>query len=335
MNFQIYSENFRSQAEKAGYDESYIHRCLTYASKIHENRLPIVFTLKHLSLLVGVDESYIRSVAFLQERYYRTFKIPKRSGGEREISEPLPNLKEIQRWILDNVLYRISPSPYAKAFVQDKSIKENARFHRSQRMVLTIDIKNFFPSLSTKLVKNFFKDCGYSRRVTYYLTRMCTLNGGLPQGAPTSPALSNIFLKEFDMIVAEHCKPLAIRYTRYADDLTFSGNFEVNPLITFIKKELRKLDLKVNDSKTRLMYGHQRQEVTGIVVNKKLQVPRKMRRDLRQIIYYIDKYGLDNHLSNIKETRANYIAHISGICDFILFVNPCDRDALKGRSLLK
>ncbi len=335
MDFQTYCKNFRFEAEKAGYDHAYIARCLEYASNIHKNDLPIIYSLKHLSLLVGIDESYIRSVGYLQERYYRTFKIPKRSGGDREISEPLPNLKSIQRWILDEVLNKVEPSQYAKAYVQNRSIKDNARFHRYQKQVLTVDIQNFFPSLSTKLVKQFFSSCGYSKRLTYYLTRICTLSGGLPQGAPTSPALSNIFLREFDEAIAEYCKELAIRYTRYADDLTFSGAFEVNPLITLVKKELKKLDLKVNNSKTRLMYGHQRQEVTGIVVNKKLQVPRNVRRELRQVIYYISQYGLENHLLKIGETRANYLAHIFGICDFILFVNPSDRDALEGKKILK
>lgn len=327
MNWEEYKQNFTAASISAGYSKSYINRCLVYALQLHKNNFPIIYSLDHLSHLVGFDSSYILSVAYRQERYYRKFNIPKRSGGQREIAEPLPNLKKIQRWILDNILYREEPSPYAKAFVPGRSIKENARFHRGQKMVLTLDVQNFFPSLSTKLVAKFFRGCGYSKKVSYFLTRLCTLNGGLPQGSAASPALANLVFKGADNRIANYCKSNSIRYTRYADDLTFSGAFSAGNLIVHVTRELKVLELRLKESKTRLMLGHERQEVTGIVVNKILQVPRQYRRNLRQAIYYIDKYGLMNHLDKLGEQRANYISHLLGQANFVLFINPSDRDA--------
>lgn len=335
MDWSKYQEKFADASISAGYDTKYINRCLVYAEYLYKNNLPIIYSLEHLASLVGFETSYLRYIAYKQNPFYRTFKIKKKSGGERDISEPLPNLKKIQRWVLENILYQITPSEYAKAYILGRSIKENARFHRNQRMVLTVDIKDFFSSLSTKLVKRFYYKCGYNKKVTYYLTRISTLDGGLPQGAPTSPALANLLFKELDLHIATYCKSKFIRYTRYADDLTFSGDFAENELISCVKKELKSIDLELKNSKTRLMLGHQRQEVTGIVVNKKLQVSREQRRNLRQAIFYIEKYGINNHLNKIGELRANYIAHLIGQANFVLFINPMDRDALKALEILK
>ncbi|MBX3630228.1 MAG: retron St85 family RNA-directed DNA polymerase [Nitrosomonas sp.] len=335
MNWIDYQKEFTAKSISAGYKKDYIERCLTYAHRLYERNLPIIYSLDHFASLVGYEKSYLNYIAYRQNPFYRNFEIPKKSSGKREISEPLPNLKKIQRWVLDNILYRVSPSQYAKAFVPGRSIKANARFHRNQKMVLTLDINNFFPRLSSKLVKQFFTKCGYSKKVTYYLTRLCVLNGGLPQGAPTSPALANLMLKDFDLNIAKYCKSKTIRYTRYADDLTFSGVFAENELIKQVKKELKKIDLELKNSKTRLMLKHQRQEVTGIVVNNKLQAPREFRRNLRQAIFYIEKYGLENHLAKLNEFRANYVSHLLGQANFVLFINPRDQDALKALEILK
>jgi RNA-directed DNA polymerase len=118
-----------------------------------------------------------------------------------------------------------------------------------------------------------------------------------------------------------------IRYTRYADDLTFSGEIDVGALINLVIKVLADEGLSLNVKKTRLMLEHNRQEVTGIVVNEKMQAPREVRTKLRQAIYYIEKYGMDSHMEFTSESRANYLNHLRGIANFILFVNPKDTHA--------
>lgn len=247
----------------------------------------------------------------------------------------MPNLKIIQRWILDNILNNIPVSPYAKGFVKDRSIKDSARFHRKQPKVLSLDISDFFGSINTPKVNNLFFECGYSKRLCYFLTRLCTHSGALPQGAPTSPAISNIIFHESDLKIARYCSERSIRYTRYADDMTFSGDFPVGDLIDFVKKTIKSNQLKLNEEKTRLMKQHERQEVTGIVVNKKLQAPRPLRRKLRQEVHYIERFGIEAHLARLNETRSNYINHLRGIANFILYINPSDKEARQALDKLK
>jgi RNA-directed DNA polymerase len=335
MNWEEYSQTFIASARLREFDDKYIERCLRYGRQLAERNLPIIYSLEHFSLLVGIDERYLSAVGYSQERYYRDFAILKKSGGVRQIYEPLPNLKTVQRWILDNILYRLTPSPYAKGFVPRKSIKDNARFHKKQEMLLCLDVKDFFPSISTSKVRRFFLNCGYSKALSYFLTRICTLHGGLPQGAPTSPTLSNLIFTPVDDQIAAYCRERRIRYTRYADDLTFSGSFAVGCLISHVRSALSELNLTLNESKTRLMRRHERQEVTGVVVNEKMQATRDLRRSLRQAIYFIRKFGLDAHLGTLKERRANYTSHLLGQAIFVLFLNPSDRDALAAIELLR
>lgn len=335
MDWETYSREFTEAAKKHGYHESYVKRCLSYAHRLASQHLPIIYSADHLAALVGYEKDYLRFVAYSPTRFYREYPISKKSGGQRLISEPLPNLMAIQRWVLDNVLYRIEPSDYAKAYVHGRSIKDNARFHRKQEKVLCLDIEAFFPSLSSKKVRKLFDRCGYSKQVSYYLTALTSLHGGLPQGAPTSPALSNILLKPIDKWISEYCIERHIRYTRYADDLTFSGTFSEGDLIAHVRKVLSRLHLNLKEEKTRLMERHQRQEVTGIVVNEKMQLPRETRRELRQATYYVKKYGLENHVLKRQEMRANYLNHLLGLANFALFVNPNDRDAETAIAVLR
>lgn len=334
MNWQNYAKRFRREARKAGRGDDYIERCLTYAKSLYKAGLPIIYDQEHLALLVGYSIEYLCKVSNAQTHSYRKFRIPKVSGGWRKIAEPLPSLKEIQRFILDNILYKCEPSKFAKAFIPGKSIRENARFHRNQPMVLSLDIQDFFPSISASRVYGLFWRMGYCKPVTTMLTQLCTLDGSLPQGAPTSPALSNLVSLRLDRRLSNYAIKNAIRYTRYADDLTFSGNFNTGSVIRLVRKVLFDDGLELNVEKTRLMQRHNRQEVTGIVVNKKMQAPRSLRRKLRQDIYYIEKYGLDSHMEATKKLLVNYVNHLRGIANFISFVNPADRDAKQATRVL-
>jgi RNA-directed DNA polymerase len=327
MDWFQYVKQFKQQAKKVGFDGDYVHRCLTYANNLYQKGLPIIYDQRHLSLLVGYSADYIYKASNSPQHFYRYFEIPKHTGGVREIAEPLPSLKEIQKWILTNILYRCDPSKFAKAYVPKRSIRENARFHRRQPMVLSLDVENFFGSISSAKVYRFYNKLGYCKSVATILTELCTLDRSLPQGAPTSPAISNLLSLRIDHRLSGYALKNRIRYTRYADDLTFSGKFDVGTLINLVINVLTDAGLSLNVKKTRLMLGHNRQEVTGIVVNEKMQAPREVRSKLRQAIYYIEKYGLDSHMEFTSETRANYINHLRGIANFILFVNPKDTGA--------
>jgi RNA-directed DNA polymerase len=335
MEWGSYQEKFRDKALNSGYTEEEIDKCLIYANKLYNNRIPIIFDQVHLSLLVGYSEGYLRRASNSPNSFYRCFKIAKKSGGEREIAEPLPSLKEIQYWILTEILYKCRVSRYAKAYIPKRSIKDNAKYHINQKIVLSIDIVDFFGSLSYTKVYQFFRNLGYARPVSTILSNLCCRKGSLPQGAPTSPALSNLLMDRVDKRIIGFTKKNKIRYTRYADDMTFSGNFDPGMVIKFVRSTLEDENLKVNEGKIRVRQQHQRQEVTGIVVNKKLQAPKELRNKLRQAVYYIEKYGLSSHLDRTKNLKANHILHLMGIANFIIFINQSDNEAIQYITILK
>jgi len=158
---------------------------------------------------------------------------------------------------------------------------------------------------------------------------LCVYNNCLPQGAPTSPALSNIYLYSFDEVIANYCFENKIRFTRYADDLAFSADkIDIDSLFRIVKDQLQKLDLRLNESKNRIYKQNDRQVICGIVVNQKMQVSKKIRNDIRKDIYYIKKYGLADHLKYINCTKANYLNHLLGKVNYILSINPKDNIVL-------
>ncbi len=326
MDFVQYKLEFSEAASKAGYTEQNIQRCLVYAEMLFKNRVPVIYNTSHLSALVGYRKEYLKKAAFYTEYFYRDFTVPKRNGQLRCISEPLPSLKDIQLWVLKNILNKIPVSPFAKAYKPGSTLIDNLKFHRNQQKVLSMDIDNFFPSISLDAVTKIYRELGYSNLISSLLAKLSCKNGSLPQGAPTSPYLSNIFFNPIDNSISEYCKERKIRYTRYADDLTFSGEFDENELVDRISMEVSKLELKVNGNKTNVMTPNMRQTVTGIVVNSKPQVVFYKRNKLRQDLYYIKKFGLDEHMKRRKIKKSNYLEHLIGKVNFILQINPRDEE---------
>lgn len=328
MDWKEYTKAFRRQARSQGLTQEDIQICLGYAKRLADKDLPIIYDQRHLSYLVGYEHAYLDAAANAPDNFYRKYWIPKKSGGRRKITEPLPSLKEIQRWILDNILYRLEPSKYAKAFVPGRSIKSNARFHRNQPMVLSLDIKDFFPSTNAAKVFGLYRSLGYSKPVVTMLTGLCCYEGALPQGAPTSPVLSNLLARRIDARLSGFALKHVIRYTRYADDMTFSGVFQPGQLISLVRRVLKDDGYRLNEKKTRLMHQHQRQETTGVVVNQKMQAPREYRRELRQAYFYIRRHGLASHAAHKGISHNNYAEHLIGRANYVLSLNRTDRDAL-------
>lgn len=313
-------------ARLKGKTDEYCIGQLEYAKKLYDQDIPIIYNTKHLSALTGYSEDYLYAVSNDATNFYRYFTIPKRNGKTRQINEPLPSLKEVQYWILQEILIKLPVSPYAKAYINGKSIKDNARFHKRQQKVLSMDLKDFFPSISYGRILSVFRKTGYREQVAVMLANICSLNNGLPQGAPTSPALSNIIAKGLDFKIEKYIKNKKIRYTRYADDLTFSGDFNEGDLIKNIERIASQQGFWINHEKTRVRKRNQRQEVTGIVVNEKMQVNRKLRRQLRSTAYYIQKYGYVSHIEHTGQTRRNYLYYLIGLASYALFINPSDKN---------
>lgn len=329
MDWQRYQEDFRLEAFKQGKDAAFIHSCLLFAGNLYQQNLPIIFDQKHFCKLVGYSEEYVRAASNAQDRFYTKFSLPKKNGGERIIFAPYPSLKEIQRWILDNILNNIPISKYAKAYHAGSNLLENARFHKKQHIVLNLDIKDFFPSIKYRSVFNIFMKCGYSKQIATILANLCTLDRSLPQGAPSSPAISNIVCGRIDKRISGYTVKNKIRYTRYADDMTFSGDFDIKKLISLVRKILSEEEFILHKDKIRVMKQECRQSVTGIVVNNHLNAPRKLRRDIRSNAYYINKFGIESHVAKVAPYEQNYMAKILGKAHFIKFINPNNMEIYK------
>ena len=334
MNFNQYKENFKREATKVGYNNRNINRCLNYAEELFSNNVPVIYDSTHLSLLVGYKKEYLKKAALYTKYFYRNFEITKKNGKKRAISEPLPSLKEVQHWILKNILYHVPTSPFAKAYKPNVSILENLKFHKNQPKVFTLDLENFFPSIRFESIEKLFLDLGYSKSVSNLLAQLCTLDSILPQGAPTSPYLSNLIFKKADTVLANYCKKHKIRYTRYADDLSFSGNFDEKKLLLLVTENIEKLGFKINAEKTNLMTPGMRQTVTGIVVNEKPQVVFHKRNELRQAMYYIMKFGIEEHREYKEIDQVHFLEHLLGKINFVLQINPKDHEFISYKSFL-
>lgn len=332
MNFAIYEEKFRKEAQARGKSSEYINLCLEYARTLAEQRLPIIYDQEHFSKLVGIKLEVLLSMSNCPRPFYRYFTIPKNNGKVRKIAEPMPVLKEVQHFILRDILEKVPCSTYAKAYKTKLSLKSNAKFHRNQAVLVKMDLQDYFPSLHASRVYQLFHNTfGYSESVSMLLTGLCTLNEGLPQGAPTSPYLSNLLTMDLDEAIANFCKDNGkLRYTRYADDISISGTMDPKTVIYGVSSIISNHKLQANKEKTVVVRQNDRQIVTGIVVNQKLQAPKNYRKNIRLEVHYCMKYGVDNHIQRRSKelqkdiNRANYLQSLLGRVNYCLQINGKD-----------
>ena len=206
--------------------------------------------LSSLERDLGVPASTLYAVSNALERHYHTVSLPKPDGGCRVLSVPDPLLKMIQRRIVRVLLAPMPVSPYAMAYRYGASVVRNAAQHVGRPAVLKLDIRHFFDSILYASVKEAaFPAEIYGEPLRILLTILCYPRDGLPQGAPSSPAISNLVLRTFDDETAAWCRDRKIRYTRYCDDLTFSGSFEPEAVIAFVREQLRKRGFFLNEKK--------------------------------------------------------------------------------------
>lgn len=223
---------------------------------------------------------------------YQEFTLPKRSGGKRKIHAPNPKLKEIQRTILIRLLARLKSHPNVTGFEKRHSIVTNAKTHVGAAVILRMDIQEFFPATSANRVLAYFRAIGWNKKTAKLLTALCTYKGSLPQGAPTSPRLSNLVNYEMDARLNGLANRAHAAYTRYADDFTFSfaqDNHEnICLTIRMTKKILSDYGYRIHHKKKlHVRRKHQCQQVTGLVVNEKVALPRRTRRWLRAVKHHL------------------------------------------------
>ena len=271
-----------------------------------------------------------------------TYLVRKHDQRIREITVPSLKLKNIQKWILGNILEKADVSDSAHGFVKGKSIKTNVQshIHKLDSWLLRIDIKSFFPSICGDSVIRVFKKLGYSDDISKTLSMLCTKNGTLCQGFPTSPALANIFMFEFDNKLNDFINELAssydLVYTRYADDIIVSGlkikgyTKIVNILKDKIKTLLTDINLEINERKTSVQ-KKKRKKITGLYIeHDKIILPKSYLKTLESEIYYCRKFGILGHLRyhNMLEI-ANFKGYMYGKVAFIKMIDPLLAEGLK------
>ncbi|MBQ8372231.1 MAG: RNA-directed DNA polymerase [Clostridia bacterium] len=270
------------------------------------------------------------------EKHYHTVFIPKSDGTKRRLSVPDLILKSVQRSIADNILAYYPISEYATAYKVGSSVQRNARPHVNKKKILKLDIEGFFDNITYSRVKDivFYED-KFSEPLRVLLTMLCYYRDSLPQGAPTSPAITNIIMYDFDEKIGAYCSKNGVSYTRYCDDMTFSGDFNEQEVISLVKEELRKLGLFLKNRKTAVIERTKRQTVTGIVVNEKINLTKEYKRKIRQEIHYIEKFGIEGHAKKQAITDvAEYLTSLKGRIAFVLQTCPDDSEFLKYKAIV-
>jgi RNA-directed DNA polymerase len=310
--------------------------------------LPLLDDAKMLAEKIGISVSELRFLSYQRKvakiNHYQRFYIQKKSGGLRMISAPMPRLKRVQYWILENILNQIPLHQAANGFVAKRSIVSNAQPHVEKSIVINLDLKDFFPTVTYSRIRGVFKHLGYSEYIATILALLCSepdtdvikLDGEqwfvmrgerhLPQGAPTSPAISNIICRTLDARLQGWASYHGFTYTRYADDMTFSTDdksYEKIPkFLWMIKHIVTKEGFNVHPDKTRIMRQGNQQEVTGLIVNDKLSINRKKLKQFRALLFQIEKDGLQGkEWAGIKEPK-HLLNSIQGYANFINMVNP-------------
>jgi retron-type reverse transcriptase len=300
----------------------------------------------------------LRWLAFHSEAATRThyvrFTIPKRSGGHRNLFAPHKELASAQEWILRNILDNVATHPAAHGFVKTRSTVTNAAPHVDQDVVVNADLIDFFPTITFPRVLGIFKQLGYSPAAATILALLCTESPRrvadyagktfhvatgprtLPQGACTSPALSNLAARRLDARLNGIAGKLGYQYTRYADDLTFSCRCaerdagespatKIGYLLARLRHIAQDEGFAVNEKKTRVLKRAARQEVTGVVVNKRPGVPRDLYKRLRAILHRAGHEGL---AAQNRQNLPHFEAWLKGMIAYVTMVNARQGQAL-------
>lgn len=316
----------------------------SHVERLQSLGLPLLSTPADVATALGITVPRLRWLAYHSEAteilHYVRFTVPKKSGGTRELCAPHEDLAAAQQWILLNVLNKVPVHEAAHGFVAGRSTLTNATPHVGAGVVVNTDLTDFFPTITVNRVLGIFRQLGYSPAVSTVLALLCTeaprrsvkyagrplfVAGGpraLPQGACTSPWLSNLAARRFDSRMTGIATKLGFRYTRYADDLTFSAPADegrAGYLLARVRHIAQDEGFAVNESKTRILRPSTRQAVTGIVVNKHPSVPRHMVRRLRAILHRAQTEGL---AAQNRDNHPHFEAWLRGMVAYVDMVNP-------------
>lgn len=313
-------------------------------------------SLRDLSIILGFQPKAVSFILYKysKDKLYTSFTIPKKTGGIRTIQSPCPELKNLQTVVskyLQDCLDEINEKKnvtrsLSHGFKRGYSIVTNASVHKKRRLVLNLDLKNFFGDINFGRVRGFFitnKNFALNPSVATVLAQIACFENSIPQGSPCSPVISNFIGHLLDIKLAKMASEMNCTYSRYADDLTFSTNKQQFPLDLVspgsdpniwvvgsrLEKIIKKCGFEINDKKTRLQYRNSRQDVTGLVVNEKVNVPAEYRRRARAMAhtlfqtgeFKVEKLSISDAGKVVVEQRKGSIDELSGVFSHISMIS--------------
>ena len=307
-----------------------------------KHKAPFIADTYQLAHELGIRRRELFGLTRHPEYHYRIITLRKQSGGLRVLHAPLSQMKHAQQRIQRRILAHLPVSPYATAYVRGKNLADNAAPHVGHKYLLKMDITDFFGSITyLQVISAAFPSTLYPPQIGAMLTGLCCYKEVLPQGAPTSPTLSNIVMRHFDDSIGGWCKQHGIAYTRYCDDLTFSADVPLYHVYVKVKDRLEKMGFTVNERKTHFVTAASRQTVTGLTVNEKVSIPADYKRELRQELHYAIKFGLADSIRRGYKpfwTMAKnpdvrrYYQHLMGKLNYVLQVEPQNHWFIQARN---
>ncbi|EQB8042709.1 reverse transcriptase family protein [Aeromonas hydrophila] len=284
--------------------------------------------------LLEIDESFINAVnaiSYSPEHFYRKFHIPKKKGGFREIHAPYPSLLALQKIISEKI------QPYLKihrscfSYRKNISFIDNAAHHLGSKEILSLDIEDFFGNISRQKVFDVLSQSGFNNHLSNEITYLVTYKDYLPQGAPTSPIISNSIFYKIDARLYKLSEKLNLKYSRYADDITISGEKIPSNFPRYIEDILLQHGFSLNKGKTRLKKGASKKIITGVsITSGRVMAPRIFKRNLRTEIYHLERnnYAISSPIDPMLYER------LIGKLNFLLQVEPENTYAIEKKKAL-
>lgn len=303
----------------------------------HNKNIPPLWSVLSYTMLQRSGDSkeiwehyrHLKAMAENTQGWYRQCLLPKANGGIRVLSVPRYQLRDQQARILCGILRGLPVSNHAYAYCRGRSIADCARPHTGHDLLIHLDIKDFFGSITEDMVYTMlYRETGYAKSLCRFLARLCCLKGRLPQGAPTSPILSNLVFYPCDEALFALARKHGMHYTRYSDDLFFSGKESTNIRVFMLEATgiLLRHGFFLNRDKTKVLRRQHRQSVLGITVNDHPQVSRDYRRKLRQELYYLEKFGPNCRGALELGDYWKYMQQLQGKLSYLLQIDPNNDD---------
>jgi RNA-directed DNA polymerase len=337
---------------KLNHSDEFINLSLKYINKLEVNGFPVIFSIPHFAIEIGMQSDFINHLIENRNSQYTFFLLKKKkeSSAPREIMSPKEELKFLQRWINLNILQKSKFNEYIQGFVPGTSTLKNAQIHQGSKYLLKIDLLKFFDCIEERKVYKVFRSFGYVKNLSWDFAKLCTAKhrnsywksfssedysilgkyisknpSVLPQGAPTSPLLANLVASRLDKRIGKLALKQNFKYSRYADDLCISSNEKKNlPSILFLTKIIEEEGFYINKEKIKYSKAGMKQYVTGLSITNGVSIEKKKRREIFTHLFFATKYGLQSHLLKLKEKgtyRTNYQNWLLGNISYQYSIN--------------